>query len=143
CLSERTRLEVECGRQASLLKSKDEEIEVLKAQLTVKEAETAEAIHMRAQIVAMERAHTDEVNVSENNNAAKELAATVAIAKSQNNSLVDQVNVLEGACSELCEQVSAYESLKEQIEEFQDEQMRVMFEKLAKLEVDLIEMALH
>ncbi|GJR78644.1 hypothetical protein Tco_0580477 [Tanacetum coccineum] len=31
CFSERTRLEVECGRQASLLKSKDKEIEVLKA----------------------------------------------------------------------------------------------------------------
>ncbi|GKA84643.1 hypothetical protein Tco_0806238, partial [Tanacetum coccineum] len=169
CLSERTRLEVECGRQASLLKSKDEEIEVLKAQLTVKEAEAAEAIRLRAQIVAMERAHTDEVNVLQHNNAvlesekntfndkvmelqsslsakdleAKELAATAAIAKSQNDSLVDQVNVLEGACSELREQVSAYESLKEQIEEFQDEQMRVMFDKLAKLEVDLIEMALH
>ncbi|GKB79821.1 hypothetical protein Tco_0946716 [Tanacetum coccineum] len=169
CLSERTRLEVECGRQASLLKSKDEEIEVLKAQLTVKEAEAAEAIRLRAQIVAMERAHTDEVDALQHNNAvlegekntlndkvvelqsslsakdleAKELAATAAIAKSQNDSLVDQVNVLEGACSELREQVSAYESLKEQIEEFQDEQMRVMFDKLAKLEVDLIEMALH
>ncbi|GJS69358.1 hypothetical protein Tco_0702199 [Tanacetum coccineum] len=166
CLSERTRLEVECGRQASLLKSKDKEIEVLKAQLTVKEAEAAEAIHLRAQIVAMERAHTDEVNVLQHNNAvlegekntfndkvmelqsslfakdleAKELAATAAIAKSQNDSLV---NVLKGACSELREQVSAYESLKEQIEEFQDEQMRVMFDKLAKLEVDLIEIALH
>ncbi|GJU23742.1 hypothetical protein Tco_1157084 [Tanacetum coccineum] len=169
CLSERTRLEVECGRQASLLKSKDEEIEVLKAQITVKEAEVAEAIRLRAQIVAMERAHTDEVNVLQHNNAvlesekntfndkvmelqsflsakdleAKELAATAAIAKSQNDSLVDQVNVLEGACSKLREQVSMYESLKEQIEEFQDEQMRVMFDKLAKLEVDLIEMALH
>ncbi|GKA86100.1 hypothetical protein Tco_0807811 [Tanacetum coccineum] len=157
------RPEVECGRQASLLKSKDEEIEVLKAQLTVKEAEAAEAIRLHAQIVAMERAYTDEVNVLQHNNAilesekntfndkvmelqsslsakdleAKELAATAAIAKSQNDSLVDQVNVLEGACSELREQVSAYESLKEQIEEFQDEQMRVMFDKLAKLEEQL------
>ncbi|GKF14686.1 hypothetical protein Tco_0056148, partial [Tanacetum coccineum] len=117
CLSERTRLEVECGRQASLLKSKDEEIEVLKAQLTVKEAEAAKAIRLRAQIVAMVRAHTDEVNVLQRNNSvleskkntfndkvmelqsslsakdleAKELAATAAIAKSQNDSLVDQV----------------------------------------------------
>ncbi|GKA82353.1 hypothetical protein Tco_0789101 [Tanacetum coccineum] len=38
-----------------------------------------------------------------------------------------EVNVLEGACSELREQVFAYESLKEQIEEFQDEQMRVIW----------------
>ncbi|GJX28593.1 hypothetical protein Tco_0236672 [Tanacetum coccineum] len=143
CLSKRTRLEVEYGRQASLLKSKDEEIEVLKAQLTVKEAEAADAIRLRTQIVAMERAHTDEVmelqsSLSAKDLEAKELAATVAIIKSQNDSLVDQVNVLEGACSKLREQVFAYESLKEQIEEFQDEHMRVMFDKLAKLEVDLI-----
>ncbi|GJX79580.1 hypothetical protein Tco_0327729 [Tanacetum coccineum] len=125
CLSERTRLEVECGRQASLLKSKDEEIEVLKAQLTVKEAEAAEAIRLRAQIVAMERAHTDEVDALQHNNA---------VLEGEKNTFNDKVNVLEGACSELREQVSAYESLKEQIEEFQDEQMRVMFDKLAKLE---------
>ncbi|GJX79585.1 hypothetical protein Tco_0327734 [Tanacetum coccineum] len=60
-LCARTRLEVECGRQASLLKSKDEEIEVLKAHIMVKEAEVAEDIRLCAQIVAMERAHTDEV----------------------------------------------------------------------------------
>ncbi|GJV29128.1 hypothetical protein Tco_1385576 [Tanacetum coccineum] len=131
CLSERTRLEVKCGRQASLLKSKDEEIEVLKAQLTVKEAEAAEAIRLRTQFVAMERVHTDET------------LRLAAIAKSQNDSLVDQVNVLEGACSELREQVSAYESLKEQIEEFQDEQMRVMFDKLAKLEEQPIAVAIE
>ncbi|GKF62666.1 hypothetical protein Tco_0182720, partial [Tanacetum coccineum] len=93
-----------------------EEIEVLKAQLTVKEAEAAEAIRLHTQFVAMERAHTDEVNVLQHNNAllesekntfnnkvmelqsslsakdleAKEIAATAAITKSQNDSLVDQ-----------------------------------------------------
>ncbi|GJX92162.1 hypothetical protein Tco_0345488 [Tanacetum coccineum] len=120
CLSERTRLEVECGRQASLLKSKDEEIEVLKVQLTVKEAEAAEAIRLRTQFVAIKRAHTDEVDDLQHNNA-----------------------VLEGEKNTLNDKVSAYESLKGQIEEFLDEQMRVMFDKLAKLEVGLIKMALH
>ncbi|GKC24747.1 hypothetical protein Tco_1026897 [Tanacetum coccineum] len=139
CLCERTRLEVECGRQASLLKSKDEEIEVLKAHIMVKEAEVAEDIRLCAQIVAMERAHTDEVNVLQHNNAvlesekntfndkvmelqssfsakdfeAKELAATAAIAKSQNDSLVDQVNVLEGAYSELLDLIEMALHLEE------------------------------
>ncbi|GJZ48602.1 hypothetical protein Tco_0602434 [Tanacetum coccineum] len=142
----------------------------LKAQLTVKEAEAAESIRLRAQIVAMERVHNDEVNVLQHNNAVLESEKNTLndkVMELQNSSCsakdfglrklglrcvspsprkiawVDQVNVLEGACFELREQVSAYESLKEQIEEFQDEQMRVMFDKLAKLEVDLIEMALH
>ncbi|GJY68792.1 hypothetical protein Tco_0471774 [Tanacetum coccineum] len=143
----------------------------LNAKLTVKEAEAAESIRLRAQIVSMDRVHTDEVNVLQHNNAvlesekntlndkvmelqsspiqlprtfeAKEISSYRLYAKSKNIAWFDQVNVLEGACSELREQVSAYECLKEQIEEFQDEQMRVMFDKLAKLEVDLIEMALH
>ncbi|GJR78643.1 hypothetical protein Tco_0580476 [Tanacetum coccineum] len=110
-----------------------------------------EAARLRAQVVAMEKAHADKVNILHHDNAtlerekstfndkimklqssffakdvkAKELAATAAIAKSQNDSLDDQVNILEGTCSEL------------------RGQMRVMLDKLAKLEVDLIEMALH
>ncbi|GKE89765.1 hypothetical protein Tco_1567240, partial [Tanacetum coccineum] len=105
------------ARQASLnVESKDEEIEVLKAQLTVKEAAAAKAIRLCTQFVDMERAHTDEVDTLQHNNAvlegekntlndkvvelqsslsakdleAKELAATTVIAKSQNDSLVDQ-----------------------------------------------------
>nr|GEV47935.1 hypothetical protein [Tanacetum cinerariifolium] len=40
-------------------------------------------------------------------------------------------------------QVSGYERLKEQIEEFQDAQMNIVNDKVAKLDVDLLEMALH
>ncbi|GJV32928.1 hypothetical protein Tco_1393328 [Tanacetum coccineum] len=63
CLSERTRLEVECGRQANLLNEKNtfnDKVMELQSSLSAKDLE------------------------------AKELAATAAIAKSQNDSLVDQ-----------------------------------------------------
>ncbi|GJU14043.1 hypothetical protein Tco_1136439 [Tanacetum coccineum] len=47
CLSERKRLESECEKQADLLKARDGEIENLKAQLLLKEAEATEAVHLR------------------------------------------------------------------------------------------------
>ncbi|GKC29858.1 hypothetical protein Tco_1037152 [Tanacetum coccineum] len=46
CLRERRRLETECEKQVDMLKARDEEIENLKAQLSLKEAEAAEAIHL-------------------------------------------------------------------------------------------------
>ncbi|GKD26865.1 hypothetical protein Tco_1233079, partial [Tanacetum coccineum] len=63
--------------------------------------------------------------------------------KSQNDSLVDQVHSLETKCFGLRDQVSGYEQLKEQIKEFQDAQINIVSDKMAKLEVGLIEMALH
>nr|GFC53168.1 hypothetical protein [Tanacetum cinerariifolium] len=47
CLRERKRLESECEKQADLLKARDEDIENLKAQLLLKEAEAAEAACLR------------------------------------------------------------------------------------------------
>ncbi|GJT10900.1 hypothetical protein Tco_0857942 [Tanacetum coccineum] len=46
CLSDRIRLESTFEKQAGLLKSRDEEIENLKAQLLLKEAEAAEAVRV-------------------------------------------------------------------------------------------------
>nr|GEU83471.1 hypothetical protein [Tanacetum cinerariifolium] len=53
------------------------------------------------------------------------------------------VHELETTCSDLHGQVSGYKRLKEQIKEFQDTQMNVVNDKVAKLEADLLEMALH
>ncbi|GJT08944.1 hypothetical protein Tco_0843406 [Tanacetum coccineum] len=53
------------------------------------------------------------------------------------------VHALETTCSSLHDQVLGYERLKEQIEEFQDAQMNIINDKVAKLDVDLLEMALH
>ncbi|GJX29810.1 hypothetical protein Tco_0237889, partial [Tanacetum coccineum] len=49
CLSEKKRLESECEIQADLLKARDIEIENLKAQLLLKEAEAVEAVRLRVQ----------------------------------------------------------------------------------------------
>ncbi|GKD14870.1 hypothetical protein Tco_1199277, partial [Tanacetum coccineum] len=46
-------------------------------------------------------------------------------------------------CSSLHDQVSGYERLKEQIKEFQDAQMNIINDKVAKLDADLLKMDLH
>ncbi|GJR80117.1 hypothetical protein Tco_0150902 [Tanacetum coccineum] len=191
-LSKRKRLEDECGKQAGLLKSKDDEIKSLKAELLRKETEVAEAVRLRAQVAAAETAEkvrAEELDSLKQKNAdvgaekdsliarvadlqsfisAKNLEledanAAVTSLKSQNDSLVAQVYLLElvrlvhfsyfilflyswllaGACSGIRDQIPTYEHLKEQFEEFQDVQMHMVGDKLAKLEVDLSEMALH
>nr|GFD01936.1 hypothetical protein [Tanacetum cinerariifolium] len=86
CLSERKRLESKCESQVDLLKAKDVEIENLKAQLLLKEAEAA------------------------------------------------KVHALETTCSNLRDQVLGYKRLKEQIEKFQDAQMNIVNDKVAKLD---------
>nr|GEX10543.1 palmitoyl-acyl carrier protein thioesterase [Tanacetum cinerariifolium] len=86
-LSERKRLESECERRSNLFKSRDKEIENLRAQLLLKEAEATEAIYLRVQVSAVE-----------------------AAAK---------------------------------VHEFQDTQMKIVDDKVAKLDADLLEMACH
>ncbi|GJS68637.1 hypothetical protein Tco_0683202 [Tanacetum coccineum] len=170
--SERKRLEDECGKQAGLLKSKDDEIKILKAKLLRKETEATEAVRLHAQVTTTETAekvHAEELDslkqknadlraekdsltarvmdlrsfVSAKNLKLKDANAVVTSLKSQNDSLVAQVHALEVTCSGLRDQIPTYERLKEQFEEFQDVQMRMVGDKLAKLEVDLSEMALH
>ncbi|GJT01392.1 gypsy type transposase [Tanacetum coccineum] len=145
CLSKRKRLESECKSQADLLKARDIEIENLKAQLLLKEAEAAE----KNVVLENER---DSFNgkitelqslISAKDLELKEVNVVVSSFKSQNDGLVDQVHALETTCSSLCDQVSGYERLKEQIEEFQDAQMNIVNDKVAKLDADLLEMALH
>nr|GEX02985.1 proteasome subunit alpha type-5-like [Tanacetum cinerariifolium] len=56
CLSEIKRLESECGRQADLLKSREEEVENLKSQLLLKEVEAARLLTQDPTIVLGSRA---------------------------------------------------------------------------------------
>ncbi|GKB62627.1 hypothetical protein Tco_0918813 [Tanacetum coccineum] len=123
CLSERRILESECGKQADLLKYKDNEIERLKAQLLLKEAEAAEAAHLRLKNVALE---------GERDSLSGKIMELQSLVSTKDLELKD-FDVI----------VSGYERLKERIEEFQDAQMNVVNEKVAKLDADLLEMALH
>ncbi|GJY72453.1 hypothetical protein Tco_0476156 [Tanacetum coccineum] len=172
CLSERKRLKSECEKQADLLKARDEEVENLKAQRLLKETEATEAARLRVQISgaeAMEKMHADEIDALKQKNVAlesekesldgkvvelqslvftkdlelKDLNVVVSSLRSQKDSLVDQVHALETTCSGLRDRVSGYERLKEQIEEFQDAQMNIVNDRVAKLDADPLEMALH
>ncbi|GJX83442.1 gypsy type transposase [Tanacetum coccineum] len=172
CLSERRRLESECEKQAILLKSRDEEVENIKAQLLLKEAEAAEAIRLRTQVSAFEageKVHVDELNTLKQKNVAledeksslngkvaelqslvsvkdrelKDVDVTVTSLKSQNDGLADQVRALETTCSGLHERLSGYENLTERLEEFQNAELKVMNERVEKLDADLAEMACH
>ncbi|GKB29994.1 hypothetical protein Tco_0869395, partial [Tanacetum coccineum] len=152
--------------------ARDDEVESLKAQLLLKEAKAAEVARLRAQVSAAEateKMHDDEIDALKQRNMAlenendslygkvtelqssvsdkdlelKDLNVAVSSLKSQNDGLVDQVHALETTCSSLRDQVSGYERLKEQIKEFQDSQMNIVNDKVAKLDVDLLEMDLH
>ncbi|GKE15211.1 hypothetical protein Tco_1422788 [Tanacetum coccineum] len=55
-----------------------------------------------------------------------DLDVVVASVKSQNDNLVNQVHELEVSSAILQEKVSVYENFSEQLEKFQDEQMKVV-----------------
>nr|GFA57530.1 hypothetical protein [Tanacetum cinerariifolium] len=169
CLSERKRLEYECEKQDNLLKVRDEEVKNLKAQLLLKETKAAEVARLHVQVAAAEatkKMHVDEINALKQRNVVLEneketldgkvvelqslvstkdlelkyLNAVVSSLRSHKDSLV---HMLETICFGLRDQVLRYEWLKEQIEEFQDAQINIVNDKVAKMDADLLKMALH
>ncbi|GKD52439.1 hypothetical protein Tco_1281415 [Tanacetum coccineum] len=120
CLSERRRLESECEKQAGLLKSRDEEV---------------------SDFEAAEKVHVDELNTLKQKNVALEDEKNSLNWKSQNDGLADQVRALETTCSGLHERLSGYENLTERLEEFQNAELKVVNERVEKLDADLAEMA--
>ncbi|GJX00006.1 hypothetical protein Tco_0183919 [Tanacetum coccineum] len=172
CLSERKRLESECEKQDGLLKVREGEIKNLKAQLSLKEVEAAEAIRLRAEasnFEAAEKSLQDETDALKERNAILEkernaldvkvtdleasavgkerkltdLNSLITSGRSQNDNLMDQVHELETTCSGLQEKVTVYENCMEQLEKFQDDRMKVVNDKFDKLYTDFVEMALH
>ncbi|GKF15882.1 hypothetical protein Tco_0057344 [Tanacetum coccineum] len=63
--------------------------------------------------------------------------------KAERDRLVDQVSLLEGTCSRLHDEVLGYKLFKEQIEVVQDEHVKVLSDRVAGLEVELMGMALY
>ncbi|GKB85428.1 hypothetical protein Tco_0957700 [Tanacetum coccineum] len=130
---------------------KDAEIANLKFQFSLKEAEAAEAIRLRSHVAtveATEALHAAELNLLKEINsnleakmrASEEKAAAMEFEKS---GLIDQVSSLEISCAELRNQVTGYELFKEQIEAVHDEQVRVLTEKIAEVDANLMGMALQ
>ncbi|GJR60721.1 hypothetical protein Tco_1502883, partial [Tanacetum coccineum] len=72
-----------------------------------------------------------------------ELSVKASSLEAEKDRLVSQVSLLEGTCFELHDEVSSYRLFKEQIDVVQDEQVKVISDKVAGLDVELIGMALH
>ncbi|GJY04491.1 hypothetical protein Tco_0370431 [Tanacetum coccineum] len=161
-IKEKRRLRSVVDEQTKLLKVRDGEIENLKAQLLLKEAEAAEAIRLRAEaskFEAIEKSLQDEVRVLKNHNTTLEkdkseldvkvadLVASVKVREQEATGLVmlivDFVHKRETSFAGLQEKVMVYEDCMSQLDKFQDERMEVVYEKFSKLHDDFIEMALH
>ncbi|GJZ30521.1 hypothetical protein Tco_0575568 [Tanacetum coccineum] len=171
-LSGRRRLESECEKHIGLLKAKDDEIEGLKAQLLLKEAEATEAIRLRTKVSkfeAVEKSLRDETDALKERNAILEkernaldvkvtdleasamgkeheltgLNSLITSVKSQNDVLADRVHEPEISSSGLQEKVTMYENCMEQLERFQDDWMKVVNDKFDQLYADFVEMALY
>ncbi|GJX44167.1 hypothetical protein Tco_0260843 [Tanacetum coccineum] len=150
---ERKKFERKYQRQVDLLKEKDIEIANLKAQLSLKETEAAKAIHLRNQVTAIEgteAAWINELNslkgritALEGQLSYDELSIKVASLKSEKDKLTDQVSLLDTTCSGLRDQVLGYELFKEQIEVVQDEQVKVLSDRVTRLDAELMGMDLH
>ncbi|GKE29527.1 hypothetical protein Tco_1444911, partial [Tanacetum coccineum] len=152
CLSERKRLESECSSTA-----KGEAAEATRLRVLVAAAEATEkmnvdeidALKHRNVVLKNKKESLDgkvaelQSSVSTKDLELKDLNVVVSSLRSKKDNLVDQVHALETTCSGLRDQVSGYERLKEQIEEFQDVQMNIVNDKVAKLDTNLLEMALH
>nr|GEV03441.1 transposase (putative), gypsy type [Tanacetum cinerariifolium] len=165
-------LEGKCGMQANLLKEMDTEIAGLKAQLSLKEAEATEAIRLRSRITDIEAADatlTGELKSLKERNATLESAVVAKdseIAKltqdlsslqlscddlsikastleCENDKIIDQVSELEATCSGLRNEVAGYKLFKEQVEAVQDEQFKALSDRVAHIDSDLMDMALH
>ncbi|GJX97380.1 hypothetical protein Tco_0353178 [Tanacetum coccineum] len=105
-------------------RERDAEIDGLKALLSLKEAEVAEAIRLRGQVATFEAAKAARMYCDD-------LSIKAASFESEKDKLIDQVSTLEGTCSGLRDEVSGYKLFKEQIEVVQDEHVKMLSDKVA------------
>ncbi|GKD06510.1 hypothetical protein Tco_1181484, partial [Tanacetum coccineum] len=75
--------------------------------------------------------------------SCEELSIKSSSLESEKDKLIDQVSILEDTCSGLCDEVMGYKLFKEQIEVVQDEQVKMLSDKVAGIDADLIGMAFH
>ncbi|GJW84672.1 hypothetical protein Tco_0157817 [Tanacetum coccineum] len=138
-LRERKKFERKCARQIDLLKEKDTEIASLKAQLSLKEAEAAKAIHLRSLVSVVEAAEAARVNELNN--------TKIAFVNTQVAKLNHDLSSLQLSCDELSIKATSLESQKDsltdQYEVVQDEQVKILSDRVAKLDSELMSMAVH
>ncbi|GKB13788.1 hypothetical protein Tco_0847711 [Tanacetum coccineum] len=142
-IKERRRLKYVVDDQAKVLKVKEKEVKDLKAQLLLKEVEAAEAIRLRAEASKFETAEKflqDEIRSLNERNAAfekekGELGVRVV-------DLSTSVKVREQAAAALDAVATTVKLQNDRLID-QDERMKEVNDKFDKLDVDVIEMALH
>ncbi|GJZ79029.1 hypothetical protein Tco_0643866 [Tanacetum coccineum] len=72
-----------------------------------------------------------------------EVSIKAVALESEKDKLTDQVSMLETTCSGLRDQVLGYELFKEQYAAVQDEQVKILSDKVVELDSDLMGMALY
>ncbi|GJV88347.1 hypothetical protein Tco_1532285 [Tanacetum coccineum] len=168
-LRERKKFERKYARQTDLLKEKDAEIANLKSQLSLKEAKAAEAICLRSQVSivkATKAARVNELNNLKEWNLALEgekstlegQVATLESATASKDTELASVNTqvaklnhdlysLQLSCDELIIKAASLESQKDsltdQYEVVQDEQVKILSDRVAELDSELMGMAVH
>nr|GEU44024.1 hypothetical protein [Tanacetum cinerariifolium] len=140
---------VGAARQISMsTEVRDGEIESLKAQLLLKEAEAAEAIHLQAEVFKFEAAEKSlqgEVRVLRDHSATleREREKNELSVKVTDLSTSVKVHELEVSSVGLQEKVAAYKDFIGQLEKFQDKKIEEVNEKFDKLCANFVDMALH
>ncbi|GJX36835.1 hypothetical protein Tco_0248392 [Tanacetum coccineum] len=154
-LRERKKFERKCNRQADLLKEKDVEIANLKDQLSLKKVEAAKVIRLRGQVTAVEVAEGARVNELDG------FKAWNRVLEGEKSTLEGHVMTLESAASAKnaeCASLSAqtakltqdlsdlqllFDEQNEQYAAVHDEQVKILSDKVAGLDAELMGMALH
>ncbi|GKB72198.1 hypothetical protein Tco_0933610 [Tanacetum coccineum] len=121
----------------------------LKAQLSLKESEAAEAIRLRIQVAAIEATESAQVNelkslkgwTTDLEGQVVALESVIVIKDNELASSNAQITKLTKDLSNF--QLSCYELFKEQIKAVQDEQLKFLSDKVAGLDAELMGMALH
>ncbi|GJX06995.1 hypothetical protein Tco_0194927 [Tanacetum coccineum] len=118
---------VGAARQMSL--SAKDEVKNLKEHNTILEKEKSELGVKVADLAASIKVREPEV---------ADLDVVVTSVKSQNDNLVNQVHELEASSTILREKVTVYKNCTVQLKKFQDEQIKVVNDKVDKLYTDFI-----
>nr|GEW52811.1 hypothetical protein [Tanacetum cinerariifolium] len=134
----RQKLEERYAQQVDRLKERDTKIASLKTQLSLKEAEAAKAIHLCGQITAV--GATKATRIAELNSLRERSVSLEGQVATLESAVVSR---LEATCFRLRVEVMRYKLFKEQVEEMQDEQMKVLSDRVASIDCDLMEMVLH
>ncbi|GJQ96260.1 hypothetical protein Tco_0007399, partial [Tanacetum coccineum] len=144
-IKEKRKLRADVEEKDILLRAKGEEVDSLKAQLLVKEAEAAEAIRLRtkaSKFEVVEKSLRDEVESLKERNTTLEKEKSVLDVRVSNLAATVKVREQEAADSD-----AMVTTVKLQNDKLADQvhalKMLVVGDKLAKLEVDLSEMTLH